>query len=76
MLFMDYKMIPFNGGTVQTLEMAAGEIFSFETTITLPDEPGDHQMIGMVMYEPYRSMVDARFEEFDTSHEKVVIDTR
>ena len=76
MLFMDYKMIPFNGDKVHTLGMEAGEIFSFETAITLPDEPGDHQMIGMVMYEPCRSMVDARFEEFDTSHEKVVINAR
>ncbi|NQW16916.1 MAG: hypothetical protein HQ478_05455 [Chloroflexi bacterium] len=76
MLFMDYKMIPFNGDTVHFADLAAGEMISIDTTIALPDEPGDHQLIGMVMYEPYRSMVDARFEKFETSNQKLVINAR
>jgi hypothetical protein len=39
MLFMDYKLVPFNGDTVHVADVAAGDMIALDTTVTLPDEP-------------------------------------
>ncbi|MCH8103378.1 MAG: hypothetical protein IIB28_09540 [Chloroflexi bacterium] len=75
MLFLDFQQIPFNGDTVHIADLKAGEEVVIDTSITLPDLPGDHQLIGMVMYDPYRNLGE-RFELSDQSHRKLVINAR
>ncbi|MCH7740678.1 MAG: hypothetical protein IIC93_11110, partial [Chloroflexi bacterium] len=75
MLFLDFQQIPFNGDTVHIADLKAGEEVVIDTSITLPDLPGDHQLIGMVMYDPYRNLGE-RFELSDESHRKLVINAR
>gem|GEM_PF-2861028 len=76
MLFMDYKLVPFNGDTVHVADVAAGDMIALDTTVTLPDEPGDHQVIALIIYDPYRNMTDYRLMKSEATHQKLVINAR
>ncbi|MCH8224064.1 MAG: hypothetical protein IH868_11705 [Chloroflexi bacterium] len=75
MLFLDFQQIPFNGDTVHIADIKAGEEVIIDTSITLPDQPGDHQLFGMVTYDPYRNLGE-RFARSDYSSRKLVINAR
>ena len=75
MLFVDYLQVPFNNDIVYTALVESGEEVVIDASIQLPDEPGDHQMFGVVIYDPYRNLEDNRSEPPEASYQKLVINT-
>ena len=75
MLFVDYLQVPFNDDTVYTAVVGPGEEAVIDTSIQLPEAAGDHQLFGMVIFDPYRNLEDGRYELPEASNQKLVINT-
>jgi hypothetical protein len=56
-LFLDYHQIKINDHEVLDVHLKGGEEAFIDTALTLPDQPGVHELQIVYVMDPYRSIL-------------------
>jgi hypothetical protein len=57
MLFLDYRQIPIAGEDAAVAVIKVGQDVAIEASVTLPMDPGIHNMMAFVVTDPYTTLI-------------------